>query len=134
TDSTAGGGLALAYGDQKVESLRSILGFTASRGFSREFGIIMPTFRAEWHHEFRTDPLTIQAQYAIEPTLTNKLSACVSCFALQSAPPERAFGRAGPVFSFPSPRRFQGYLYYEALFGVSNYRSNSVALGFRGQF
>lgn len=134
TDSTANGGLALAYGDQKVDSLRSIAGFQASRGFSHEFGIITPSFRAEWHHEFRSDPRTIQAQYAIEPTLTNKTSACVSCFAMQTEAATKDFGVAGAGLSFTFARRMQGYLYYERLLGVSDYRSNSIALGFRGEF
>jgi uncharacterized protein YhjY with autotransporter beta-barrel domain len=133
SESVPNGGLALAYGEQTVESFRSIVGFSLSRAFGREFGIIMPSFRAEWHHEFKDDPRTIQAQYAIEPTLTNRASACVSCFALQSDSPESDFGIAGAGLSFTFARRFQGYIYYEALLGVSNYKSNSIALGFRGQ-
>ena len=132
-DST-NGGLALAYGEQKVESFRSIVGFSASRSFSRGFGIVMPTFRAEWHHEFKDDPRTVQAQYAIEPTLSNKVSACVSCFALQSDSPESDFGILGAGLSFVFGRRVQAYVYYETLLGVSNYKSNSIALGLRGQF
>src|SRR6185503_19429206 len=99
TDSTPNGGLALAYSEQTVESFRSIVGFSASRAFGQSFGILMPTFRAEWHHEFKDDPRTIQAQYAIELTLTNRVSACVSCFALQTDQPESDFGIAGAGLS-----------------------------------
>jgi outer membrane lipase/esterase len=134
TDSVAGGGLALAYGEQKVESFRSIVGFSASRGFSKNFGIITPTFRAEWHHEFKDDPRTIQASYAVESSLINKTSPCVSCFALQSDTPESDFGIAGAGLSLTFAGRVQAYVYYEALLGVSDYKSNSIALGFRGQF
>jgi outer membrane lipase/esterase len=134
TDSAPNGGLALAYGEQTVESFRSIVGFSASRAFSQNFGIVMPTFRAEWHHEFKDDPRTIQAQYAIEPTLTNKVSACVSCFALQSDAPESDFGIVGAGLSLTFARRMQLFMYYETLLGVSDYKSNSISLGFRGQF
>ncbi len=134
TDSAANGGLALAYGEQKVESMRSIVGFSASRLSSQSFGVLMPTFRAEWHHEFKDDPRTIQAQYAIEPTLQNKASACVSCFALQSDTPESDFGIVGVGLSLTFARRMQLFMYYETLLGVSDYKSNSISLGFRGQF
>jgi outer membrane lipase/esterase len=134
TESVTNGGLALAYGEQTVESFRSIVGFSASRAFSQNFGIVMPTFRAEWHHEFKDDPRTIQAQYALEPTLTNKASACVSCFALQSDAPESDFGIVGAGLSLTFARRMQLFMYYETLLGVSDYKSNSISLGFRGQF
>jgi uncharacterized protein YhjY with autotransporter beta-barrel domain len=133
TDSLAGGGLALAYGDQTVKSFRSIVGFSASRSFSQGFGIVMPTFRAEWHHEFKDDPRVIQVQYALEPTFTNN-STCVSCFALQSDPATKDFGVVGAGLSFTFAQRLQAYVYYEALVGISDYKSNSVALGLRGQF
>jgi uncharacterized protein YhjY with autotransporter beta-barrel domain len=133
SDST-GGGLALAYGDQTVKSFRSILGFSASRGFSKSFGILMPTFRAEWHHEFKDDPRVIRVSYfALDPVPTTN-STCVSCFALQSDPATKDFGVVGAGLSFTFAQRLQAYVYYETLLGISDYKSNSVAIGLRGQF
>jgi hypothetical protein len=44
------------------------------------------------------------------------------------------YGIAGAGFSVALPRRLQAFVYDEALVGYKDYRSNSVAVGVRGQF
>jgi uncharacterized protein YhjY with autotransporter beta-barrel domain len=51
TDHAPNGGMAMEYGEQTIESLRSILGFDISRPISRSFGVVTPSLRLEWHHE-----------------------------------------------------------------------------------
>lgn len=136
TDNSANGGLALAYGDQTIKSTRSIVGIAFSRPVSKAFGVLTPNFRAEWHHEFEDDARVLQAKYAVEnsvdlsPTTTN----CVSCFALTTDGAEADFGVAGAGLSATFSQRLQAYVYYEALLGVQNLTSNSIALGVRGSF
>jgi uncharacterized protein with beta-barrel porin domain len=59
---TSGGGMALRYSAQKLESLRSILGISFTGNFSRSFGVLSPHFRAEWHHEFEDDLVWLDAK------------------------------------------------------------------------
>ena len=127
----AGSGLALALGDQTVESLRSILGLAFSRPFSSSIGVFTPTVRVEWDHEFKTSARAIDAHYAYDPTAGTD---CLSCFSLPSDTTPSNYGIAGAGVAVLLPHRLQLYLYDETLFGFANYRSNSVVIGLRGQF
>ena len=138
-DSTTNGGLALRYQDQSIESKRSIVGLALARPISKSWGVLTPNFRAEWHHEFEDDPRTLRAKYVVEDTLAGASSAkdfnCqISCFAFFTDEVEADYGVAGLGLTAVFSQRVQLYLYYEALLGVSDVTSNSLALGIRGQF
>lgn len=128
---TPGDGLALAYGDQVLDSLRAILGVEVSRPFSVSFGVISPIVRAEWDHEFKTDVTYIQAHYAYDPSLAN--GQCLSCFAIPADASPSNYGIAGAGLSVTLAQRIQAFVYDEVLFGFADYRSNSVAFGVRAQ-
>jgi outer membrane autotransporter protein len=139
TDTSSQGGLALSYDEQTIESTRTILGVSLAYPISRSFGVLTPNFRAEWHHEFDTDPRNIRAKYAAESliaggTATNVFDCAISCFTLSTAELESDYGVVGAGVSAVFSQRLQGYLYYEALVGVSDVSANSIALGIRGQF
>jgi len=139
TDTTSNSGLALSYDEQTIESTRTILGVSLAYPISRSFGVLTPNFRAEWHHEFDTDPRQIQAKYAAESqlaggTAANVFNCAISCFTLSTAELESDYGVVGAGVSAVFSQRLQGYLYYEALVGVSDTTANSIALGIRGQF
>ena len=127
----AGSGLALAFGDQTVESLRSILGVAFSRPFSSSIGVFTPTVRVEWDHEFKTNVRGVDAHYAYDPSAGTD---CLSCFSLPTDATPSNYGIAGAGVAVLLPGRLQLYLYDETLFGFANYRSNSVVVGLRGQF
>lgn len=129
---SAGEGLPLAFGNQIVESFRSILGIDISRPFSLPFGVLTPIIRAEWDHEFKTGATTTEARYAYDPSLA--VGQCLSCFALPTDASPANYGVAGGGVSVLLARRLQAFVYDEALFGFANYRSNSISVGVRGQF
>lgn len=137
---TVGGGLALRYDDQQIESKRSIVGVTLSRPISRSFGVLVPSLRAEWHHEFEDDVRAVRAKYALEDSLVTGASnprdfGCViSCFTMLTDQADADFGIASVGVSATFPRRLQAYVFYEALLGASNVSGNSIAAGLRGQF
>ncbi len=126
-----GDGLALAFGDQAVESFRSILGLELSRPLSVPFGVLTPVARVEWDHEFKTSARSIDAHYAYDPTA---YTTCLSCFQLPTDISPSNYGIAGAGVSVTLAHRIQAFVYDEVLFGFANYRSNSVAFGVRGQF
>jgi uncharacterized protein YhjY with autotransporter beta-barrel domain len=129
-----GDGLALAFGDQVVESFRTILGVDLSTPISASFGVITPLMRLEWDHEFKTGVRYLQAQYAAAGGLLNANGGCLSCFALPTDTVGANYGLVGAGLSVLLAHRVQAFVYDEVLFGVSNYSSNSVAIGLRGQF
>jgi uncharacterized protein with beta-barrel porin domain len=138
-DST-NGGMALRYDKQTIKSLRSILGIAFTGNFSRDFGVLSPHFRAEWHHEFEDDPVQLAAKYIIEDNLGTVPpgdftgSACLSCARFNSDAIDTDFGLLGIGVSAVFSRRIQIYAMYDALIGVDNLTSNSLSLGLRGQF
>jgi uncharacterized protein with beta-barrel porin domain len=137
---TSGGGMGLRYSDQTVESLRSILGIAFTGNFSRNFGVLSPHFRAEWHHEFEDEPVWLSAKYIIEDNLgtvpPNDFTgaACLSCAMWSSDEIDTDFGLVGVGLSAVFSRRVQLYFMYDALIGVDNLTSSSFSLGLRGQF
>jgi uncharacterized protein YhjY with autotransporter beta-barrel domain len=136
----AGGGLALRYDDQTIESKRSIVGVAFSRPISRTFGVLVPSLRAEWHHEFEDDVRTVRAKYVLEDTLVTGASSAkdfgcaISCFTMLTDQADADFAVASVGLSATFPRRMQAYVFYEALLGASNVSGNSIAAGLRGQF
>ena len=127
----ANDGLALSFGERTIESLRSILGGQLSRPISVSFGIVAPVVRLEWDHEFKTGARSIAAHYTFDPSCVN--GVCDSNFALPTDTPAANYGVAGAGVVVTLARRVQVFVFDEALFGYSNYHSNSVTLGVRGQ-
>jgi outer membrane lipase/esterase len=136
---TFGGGLALRYEEQSIESTRSIVSLGFARPISRSFGVLMPTLRLEWHHEFEDDPRAVRAKYVLEDITTGGSSpkdfACtISCFTMLTDEVDADFGVASLGLSTTFAQRMQFYVIYEALLGAANVSGNSIALGLRGQF
>jgi uncharacterized protein YhjY with autotransporter beta-barrel domain len=132
TDPTqANDGLAVSFADRTVESLRSILGVQISKPISVSFGVLSPVLRLEWNHEFKTGDRSILAHYAYDPSCLT--GPCLSNFALPTDSPASNYGVAGAGIIVTLARRVQAFVFDEAQFGYSKYRSNSVTLGVRGQ-
>lgn len=138
-DTFPDGGLALRFQEQSIESMRSILGFILSRPISRSFGVLTPSLRAEWHHEFEDDPRTVRAKYVVEDTVAGgsapqDFGCAVSCFAMPTDAADSDYGVASLGLSALFPGRVQLYLVYEALLGAGSVSASSIAAGLRGQF
>ena len=137
---TSGGGMGLRYSDQTIESLRSILGIAFTGNFSRNFGVLSPHFRVEWHHEFEDEPIWLSAKYIIEDNLGTVPpgdftgAACLSCASWSSDEIDTDFALVGVGLSAVFSRRIQIYAMYDTLIGIDNLASNSISLGLRGQF
>jgi uncharacterized protein with beta-barrel porin domain len=142
-----GGGLTLSYDKQNVKSLKSILGVSFSRAFSRDFGILSPYFRAEWHHEFEDDLQSLLAKYSVEELLADQglggaaagvfslnPAQCFSCFQVLSDGIDTDFGLLGVGLSAVFSQRIQLYGVFDFLVGADNLTSNNFAVGLRGQF
>jgi hypothetical protein len=97
--------------------------------------------RAEWHHEFEDDPLTLSAKYVVEDGLPNGSApdnfttpACISCFRFSTDEIDTDFALVGIGVSAVFAGRLQMYAAYDALLGLDNLTSNTFSLGVRGQF
>jgi outer membrane autotransporter protein len=126
--------LAMTFGEQTFESLRSVVGLDLSRAVSVPFGVLTPIVRVEWDHEFKTSAETISTRYEFDPSIPALGSRCYSCFLLPTDPPVANYGIAAVGVSVTLARRIQAFVYDEALFGYNDYHSNAVTLGARAQF
>lgn len=143
-----GGGLSLAYDKQEIDSLKSILGVAFTGNFSRNFGILSPQFRLEWHHEFEDDPSRLLAKYAVENQLAAQgvvgaagagqfslsPASCISCFQIFGDEIDTDFGVVSAGLSAVFSRRIQIYGVVDSVVGLDNLTSTGLSVGIRGQF
>ncbi len=137
-DDPSQSGLALQYGEQNIESLRSIVGVNFAHVFSTSFGVVTPNLKAEWHHEFRDQPNDVIMRYAtiVAGVSGTEAAAAAGNFAFASPTdkPEANFGILGVGLTSLFANRLQSYVYYERLVGVSYLVSNALSVGVRAQF
>jgi outer membrane autotransporter protein len=142
-DTQANGGMELRYGDQDIDSVRSVLGLQVSRAVNRNFGVLRPWFGLEWYHEFEDEQNVLAAKFAQEDVLASttpgfgfsgSLTGCLSCFTIASAEPDTDFGVVGAGLSFVFPNFVQLLFYYEGLVGYQDLTSHAFTLNFRSQF
>lgn len=137
-------GMQLAFDEQKIDSVRSRLGFQVSNNVNTSFGSVRPMFSAEWFHEFKDSPRTIRAKYALEDELAEEGIAdfsteygfgnCVSCFDMVSDHPEEDYFVVGLGIASTTQRGLQSFLMLEGLLGHSYLSAYAVTVGLRGQF
>ncbi|MGI9260954.1 MAG: autotransporter outer membrane beta-barrel domain-containing protein [Woeseiaceae bacterium] len=143
-----GGGLSLAYDKQQIDSLKSILGVAFTGNFSRDFGILSPQFRLEWHHEFEDDPARLMAKYAVENQLaaqgvvgaagagvfSTNAANCISCFQITGDQIDPDFGVISAGLSAVFSQRIQVYGVVESVVALDHLTSTGISVGVRGQF
>lgn len=143
-----GGGLSLAYDKQEIDSLKSILGIAFTGNFSRDFGVLSPQFRLEWHHEFEDDPARLLAKYDVENQMaamgvqgaagagvfSTSPAACISCFLINGDEIDTDFGVISAGLAAVFSRRIQIYGVVESVVGLDHLTSTGISAGIRGQF
>jgi uncharacterized protein with beta-barrel porin domain len=134
------GAMQLAFGEQKIDSMRANIGIQVSNNVNTGFGSIRPTFSADWFHEFEDDPRAINVKYALEEELagqggfTSGFTGCVSCFSLTSDAPDSDYFVVGAGVAAAYRNGLQSFLMFEGLLGYENLSAYSVTIGLRGQF
>jgi uncharacterized protein YhjY with autotransporter beta-barrel domain len=142
-DSSPDGGMELRYGDQNVDSLRSIVGLRVSRAFNQSYGVLHPTVSLDWYHEFEDNGDKVDAKYAQEDQLAGSnpglgfstgLSGCLSCFTIVGEDPDADYGVVGAGVALVLPNFLQFLVAYEGLVGYEDLTSNAITFSVRGQF
>jgi uncharacterized protein with beta-barrel porin domain len=126
-NSTANGfGLALAFDDQHVDSLVSVLGGQASYAISTGIGVLLPQVRVEWRHEFENDARTITSRFVNDPARTPLV--------LGTDGPDRDFFTLGTSLSATFRGGVAAFVSYETVVGLVRVSSHSVVGGIRFEF
>lgn len=127
--SAAGSGLALNVGSQTVESFTTSLGGQASYSFSTPVGVIVPTVRFEWLHEFLNDARSIKANFVQDPTPSTGTT-----ITWKTDQPDRDFFIIGAGLAATFPRGFSAFVLYETVVDLRDVTEHHVVGGVRMTF
>ena len=121
-------GLNLNVDDLNVESLESVLGGRLAYAWSHTFGVLIPQFRAEWHHEFKENSNVLKTSFANDP---NNPANSTS---LLNDNPDRDFAVIGVGLSGVFRGGVQVYSAFETLLAQKDTSSHKFTAGFRMPF
>lgn len=120
--------MTLAFDEQTEKSLRTAVGFQASRAFDQTAAVWVVQVNADWIHEFEDDQRVITARFAedLRPDPTQ--------LAFLDAPPDRDVyaGRLSLVAVFP--HGFSAFANVEGLLGHDYIDRYGATLGLRREF
>ncbi|MFK7913434.1 MAG: autotransporter outer membrane beta-barrel domain-containing protein [Pseudomonadales bacterium] len=130
-DTATNGGLNLAFEDQDIDSLQSMLGVTVRQTVSLDAGgVFIPYAGLEWRHEFDNDARTVDARYANalpgNPTGTN--------FAMPTDDPDEDFGEITLGLSLQMRNSTFVFVQWQVAVGLEDAESNLITAGIRGTF
>ncbi len=122
----AGFGSLATIGKQNAVSLQTALGGQLSYAISTSFGVLMPTARAEWVHEFHDGSRPLNWQFSSVPTQTSFINL--------SDGSSRNFANLGAGLSATLTHGASAFLFYEAMVGRDNISEHSINAGVRAEF
>ncbi|BBL76597.1 autotransporter outer membrane beta-barrel domain-containing protein [Methylomagnum ishizawai] len=120
-------GLNYQVGLQSYESFISVSGLQLSHVFSTAWGVLTPSLRFEWEHQFLNDNQLLHIRLADAPAGTGQ-------FILPTGNPDRDYVNLGGGVAAAFGGGVGAFLRYEARLGQSYLTSNTVELGLRIPF
>ena len=127
TESDIDGSLALRYDDQDADSFTTSLGVEGAYPISTGFGIVQPSVRAEWVHEFIDDQDGVFIQYANDPTGTSR-------FEVSSEDVDQDYAVVGAAVTGTFAGGWAAFLDYETVLALSDFDIHTINVGLRKEF
>lgn len=124
---TGGNGWGMQFQDQAVESVTTTLGGQVSYALSTSWGILMPTIRGEWHHQYKDSSRNIAVRFLGDTT--SGLS-----FNTVTTSPDRNYFTVGTGISGTFAQGLSAFLNYDTLLGYRSVESHMFTLGARMEF
>jgi outer membrane autotransporter protein len=120
-------GLDLAYGSSQENAVLTFLGGQAQYAISTSYGVVTPTGRFEWAHQYNRGNTAISVSYASDPT-------GLSTFTMLGDQASRNYYDIGVGVALQLANNWSGFVNYDAILGVSHTSFNSFTAGFRFSF
>jgi outer membrane lipase/esterase len=124
---TGANGLDLTYGNSGQNAFLSFIGGQASYAISTSFGVLTPTAKLQWAHQYNRGQGTVTIAYSNDPSL-------LSSFTLPGDTPSRDYGDIGIGLAAQFAGNMSGFINYDAIVGISNTSYNSFTAGLRFNF
>jgi outer membrane autotransporter protein len=115
----------LKVNSQTITSVTTDLGAQVTYAISVPFGVLSPTVRFEWEHEFENNSRTITSHSVVDPG---------SVLTVKTNGPDRDYFNLGAGVSATFKRGMSTFFYYEAVLGRNNFTNNSFTAGLRFEF
>jgi len=125
-------GFDFNYGEQKLTSLETGLGFKLQYVFTPSFGVLVPYLRAEYRHESRNDSRSISAVYAGIAAFA--ASAPGVNFNLPTDQPDDSYYVASGGMSIVLKHGLQGFIQYAQVFDLEPFSDRVITGGIRLEF
>jgi outer membrane autotransporter protein len=120
-------GLDLTYGSTGQNTILSFLGVQGSYAISTSWGVISPTGRLEWAHQYNNGSSTVSVAYSNDPSL-------LSAFTLPGDRNTSDYGDIGVGVSLQFAGNLSAFVNYDALVGLNHTSYNSFTAGMRFGF
>jgi len=120
-----GSGALATVGKQNAVSLQTAFGGQVSYALSTSFGVLMPTARAEWVHEFHDGSRPVSWQFSSVPQ---------NPFINVSDGSSRNFANVGAGVSAQFTHGASAFMFYETMLGRNNIADHSISAGVRAEF
>lgn len=124
---SGGEGFAMSVGGQTAHSFVSDLGTQISHNFSTSFGVLTPTLRVEWEHQYLNNDRPVQMSLI-------DAAPAQSSFVIQTGRPDRDYINLGGSLVATLPNGGSGFLRYESRLGQSDISQHIVEFGVRMSF
>ncbi|MGH7090774.1 MAG: autotransporter outer membrane beta-barrel domain-containing protein, partial [Stellaceae bacterium] len=119
-------GLELTYGGAAENEVLTFIGGQVQYAISTGFGVVTPTLRGEWAHQYNSGNTVISVAYANDPTF--------STVTLAGTQPSRNYGDIGVGVALQFQGNWSSFINYDAIVGVANTTFNSFTAGVRFGF
>jgi outer membrane autotransporter protein len=122
-----GDGLNYQVGQQSYDSFISVAGLSVGHAFSLSWGVLTPSIRFEWEHQYLNDNQRLNIHLADAAPGTGN-------FFLTTGNPDRDYANLGGAITAAFAGGGGAFLRYEARLGQSYLNSNLVEIGLRLPF
>ncbi|AMK75263.1 MULTISPECIES: autotransporter domain-containing protein [Methylomonas] len=124
---SGGGGLAMEFAGQSIDSATSTIGGQASNAISTSWGVLSPGVRFEWVHQYLDESRLIQARFS-------QAAAGAGTFSVKTDTPDRDYFNIGTSLALSLPEGRAGFLRYEYRLGQAYITDHTIELGARIPF
>lgn len=126
-DESGGGGFAIATGGQTNHSFVTDLGLQISHAVSLPWGVVTPSLRVEWEHQYLNDNRAVNMRLS-------DASAGLGYFSVQTGNPDRDYLNLGGSFSAALPNGGGAFIRYETRLSQTYISEHIVEGGVRLTF